>query len=62
MTEAEETGRQREAFVAEYRKRLRNGQRRFAKDEQVEARIWGVDLAELRVDEEEEAHKERYAG
>ena len=62
MTEAEETGRQREAFVAEFRKRLRYGQRRFSKHEQVEARIWRVNLAELRVDEEEEAHRERYAG
>jgi len=62
MTEEEETGRQREAFVAEYRKRLRNGQRRFTKPEQVAARLWGVDLAELREDEEEEVHRERYAG
>ena len=62
MTEEEETGGPREAFVAEYRKRLRYGQRRFAKTEQVEARLLGVDLAELREDEEEEVHRERYAG
>jgi len=62
MTEEEEAERQREAFVAEYRQRLRNGQRRFTTHEQVEARLWGVDLAELREDEEEEVHRERYAG
>jgi len=62
MTEEEEIRRRREAVMAEYRERLRYGQQRFAKHEQVEARIWGVNLAELRIDEEEEAHKERYAG
>jgi len=62
MTEEEETRRKREEIEAEYRKRIRNGQRRFAKDEQEAARLWGVDLAELKVDEEDEAHRERYAG
>jgi len=62
MTEEEEIRRRREAVIAEFRKRLRYGQRRFAKTEQVEARLLGVDLAELREDEEEEVHRERYAG
>jgi len=62
MNGEEEPRGKREEFEAEYRKRLRNGQRRFTKHEQVEARLWGVDLAELREDEEEEVHRERYAG
>jgi len=62
MKGEEETRRLRQSFETECRKRIRNGQRRFAKHEHVEARLWGFDLAELRVDEEEEAHRERYAG
>ncbi len=62
MNGEEETRRRRQEFEAEYRKRIRNGQRRFARHEEVAAQLWGVDLAELRVDEEEEAHRERYAG
>ena len=61
MTEAEETGRQREAFVAECREKIRNGQE-FSKADKVGARVLNVDLAELREDEEEEVHRERYAG
>jgi hypothetical protein len=62
MSEEEEARRKREEIEAEYRKRIRNGQRRFTKDEQVAARLLGVDLAELKIDEEEEAHREKYAG
>ncbi len=43
----------RHAFETEFRKRIRNGQRRFAKREKVEARLWGVDLDRLIEDEEE---------
>jgi len=52
MNGEEETRRKREAFETEFRKRIRNGQRRFAKREQVEARLWGVDLDRLIADEE----------
>jgi hypothetical protein len=62
MSEEEEARRKREEIEAEYRKRIRNGQPRFTKDEQVAARLLGVDLAELKIDEEEEAHREKYAG
>jgi len=53
MNGEEETRRLRQAFETEFRKRIRNGQRRFAKREKVEARLWGVDLDRLIADEEE---------
>jgi hypothetical protein len=55
MNGEEETRRMRQAFETEFRKRIRNGQRRFAKRQKVEARLWGVDLDSLIEDEEEEA-------
>jgi hypothetical protein len=55
MNGEEETQRMRQAFETEFRKRIRNGQRRFAKRQKVEARLWGVDLDRLIEDEEEEA-------
>jgi hypothetical protein len=55
MNGEEETRRMRQAFETEFRKRIRNGQRRFAKRQKVEARLWGVDLDRLIEDEEEEA-------
>ena len=56
MKGEEETRRLRQSFETECRKRIRNGQRRFAKREKVEARLWGVDLDRLIEDEEEQAH------
>jgi len=53
MNGEEETRRMRQAFETEFRKRIHNGQRRFAKREKVEARLWGVDLESLIPDEEE---------
>jgi len=56
MNGKEETRRMRQAFETEFRKRISNGQRRFAKRIKVEARLWGVGLDRLIADEKEEVH------
>ena len=47
VTEEEEIRRRREAFVAEWREKTRNGKRKFSKAERVAALLLKVDLAEL---------------
>jgi len=62
VTEEEEIRRQREAFVAECREKIRNGKRKFSNAERVAARVLKVDLAELIEEEKEEARNQGYAG